>query len=345
MALEFVDGAAQRVEHIIALIYGIPSIGKTTLAMTSAAPAVLDFDQKSYKASNKTGKAILTIDKWPVINNFEEEDFAPYQTIVVDTVGAALECLSNDIISKNPKHGRSGGLSLQGFGELKSRFTQWLSRIREQGKDIVLLAHAVEEQRDEETVHRILATGGSRQVIYAAADIMGHFYINAQNDRALTFTPAASRFCKNVGTGIADQNIRDAHHNPDAMARIITEAKRLINEASDVQVEAQAKMEMLREALEPFTTRAQFEDVRKAMAKRKASPMEKRLLVDIAETKGFVLDKTTGAFAADPAAVPKEERPPELPGEEELPGPTSEQKKAGHSKKGTDIPKDEMFGQ
>ena len=46
------------------------------------------------------------------------------------------------------------------------------------GKDVVVIAHAAEEQRGDETVDRIIAAGASKQAIYQSADLMGRIWIN-----------------------------------------------------------------------------------------------------------------------------------------------------------------------
>jgi hypothetical protein len=134
------------VENIIITIYSAPGLGKTSLAQTTEAPLTLDFDRGVYRAFNR--KDTVTITRWEGVAAMDASDLVPYKTIVVDTAGRALDALSQNIIEGNPKSGNAaGGLSLPGYGALKSRFTQWQSFLRSQGKDIVLICHMDEQQK------------------------------------------------------------------------------------------------------------------------------------------------------------------------------------------------------
>jgi len=42
--------------------------------------------------------------------------------------------MSTDIIAGNPKLGRDGNLSLQGYGALKARFRLWVAQCARSGK-------------------------------------------------------------------------------------------------------------------------------------------------------------------------------------------------------------------
>src|SRR5207248_775075 len=110
----------------------------------------------------------------------------------------ALDVLTQDIIQGNPKMGRGGALSLQGYGELRSRFTAWVKFVRAFGLDVVLLAHADEQRSGDEVIERLDVQGGSKNEIYKSADVMGRIAIINKN-RILSLSPTDTAFGKNPG--------------------------------------------------------------------------------------------------------------------------------------------------
>lgn len=233
MPITFVAADTLSVEAINAVIYGPPGAGKTSLALTAADPVLLDFDMGVQRAVGREGKPVARISRWSEVEQLSREDLADYKTIVVDTVGRALDRLAEDIIAKNPKHGAGGALSLQGYGQLKSRFAQWLRSIQGYGMDVVLVAHATEEQRGEDHVDRIDAAGSSKNLVYQSADLMGRL---APQQGGIVYDPrpTPSGFGKSPGLEPYLIPLGGA----DTMARIIGDAKRAmsaINSASDAE--------------------------------------------------------------------------------------------------------------
>jgi hypothetical protein len=136
------------VDHPVIGIYGQPGIGKSSLGYSAKDPLTLDFDNGAHRAVNR--KDTWIIERWSDVGELDADALAPYSTIIVDTVGRLLDLLSADIIESNPKMGRDGSLTLQGFGTLKSRFRQWMTQLRLMGKDVVLIAHAREEKDNDD---------------------------------------------------------------------------------------------------------------------------------------------------------------------------------------------------
>lgn len=182
------------VDRINVCIYSPPGLGKTTLGFTSEEPLLLDCDNGSYRAANR--KDTVSVSSWADIANITASDMTPYKTVIVDTAGRALDFLTQDIIATNPKMGRGGALTLQGFGELKAKFTAWLKMLRTLGKDVVLIAHMNEERNGDDVIERLDVQGGSKAEIYKSVDAMGRLYIR-NNERFLDFNPRENSFGKN----------------------------------------------------------------------------------------------------------------------------------------------------
>lgn len=183
-----------KVEQLVLCIYSGPGLGKTTLGYTAETPLCFDCDHGSHRAKNR--KDTVPVNAWKDIEVVTPEDLNPYKTVIVDTAGRALDYLTDDIIAKNPKHGRGGALTLQGYGELKARFTAWLKMLRRLGKDVVLIAHMDEQRSGDDVIERLDIQGGSKGEIYKSADAMGRVYIQ-KGDRVLDFNPRENSFGKN----------------------------------------------------------------------------------------------------------------------------------------------------
>jgi hypothetical protein len=170
----------------------------------------------------------VLINSWDDVGNISADDLKNYKTVVIDTAGRALDVLTADIIRQNPKLGRSGGaLTLQGFGELKSRFISFTKLIRSFGLDIVLLAHCDEQKNGDDLIERIDVQGGSKNEIYKAADVMGRLFIRS-GQRYLNFNPSDTSFGKNPGQ-LAELAVPSISENSNFLAEVITNVKNSLN--------------------------------------------------------------------------------------------------------------------
>jgi len=290
------------VDRLNMVIYGPPGVCKTSLAFTAAAPLLLDFDQGSHRAVNR--KDAVRITDWADVASISQEDLEPFKTVVVDTAGRALDSLTQDIIRANPKHGRGGALTLQGFGELKSRFSAFLKLLNSFGKDVVLVAHMDEQRNGDDVIERLDVQGGSKGEIYKAADAMGRIAI-VNGQRWLRFSPTDAAFGKNPGQ-LEPLKIPAAESPEfsDFLAKVIQQTKDRLNELTEEQQEAQA-------ALVKFQTdianAENADDVNGLMAEAmKGGDTFKAMLTKHAtKTLGLTFDKAVGKFVApepeDPA--------------------------------------------
>lgn len=284
------------VERIIVCAYGPPGVGKTSLGYTADSPLLLDFDGGAYRAANRGDT--VQVKAWADVSGITAEDLKPYKTLVLDTAGRALDFLSADIISANPKMGRGGALTLQGFGELKAKFIAYTKLIRSFGLDLVLLVHSDEQKSGDDIIERLDAQGGSKNEIYKVSDLMGRIKIEA-GKRTLNFSPTDTAFGKNPA-GFPKIEIPNFTAEPYFLAQVIADTKTALNR----QTEAQQKV-----AKELADWNAKFSEAKDAAGfnkmlgevKEKATPDARdnagRLLVKAAKTQGLAFDKAAGKFA------------------------------------------------
>lgn len=233
------------VDRLNVCIYGPPGLGKTTLAFTAAKPLLLDFDQGAHRAANR--RDTVRVAKWEDVASMAAADLADYDTIVVDTAGRALDALTADIIRRNPKAGRGGALTLQGYGTLKAEFTAWLKALNSFGKDVVLIAHMDEQRNGDEVIERLDVQGGSKGEIYKAADAMGRITIR-NGQRVLNFSPTDAAFGKNPGQ-LDPLDVPHPDRDPDFLAGVVQQIKDRLNSMTESQKEASVKLEKFRASL------------------------------------------------------------------------------------------------
>lgn len=283
-----------KVDRLNMVIYGPPGIAKTSVAFTANAPLLLDFDQGSHRAANR--KDVVRVTEWSDIVGITAEDLAPFKTIVVDTAGRALDALSVDIIRANPKHGRGGALTLQGFGELKARFGAFLKLLNSFGKDVVLVAHMDEQRNGDDVIERLDVQGGSKGEIYKAADAMGRIAI-VNGQRWLRFSPTDAAFGKNPGQ-LDPLSVPPANSPEfaDFLAKVIQQTKDRLNELTDVQLKAQTAISEFRTETMNATT---AEDITALMTPaKKGGESFKALLMKRAKELNLTFDKAAGKFVA-----------------------------------------------
>lgn len=280
------------VDRINCCIYAPPGLGKTSLGFTADGPLNLDFDHGTHRAANR--KDTVPVSKWADVVEIAPSDLEPYKTVIVDTAGRALDFLTQDIIAGNPKMGRGGALTLQGFGELKSKFAAWLKMLNGLGKDVVLIAHMDEQRSGDDVIERLDVQGGSKGEIYKSVDAMGRIVMR-QGQRFIDFSPRENSFGKNP-CNLELIPFPDPHTAPETLANVIRQIKKAINTLSAEQKEAQSLIDEWVEALKDFSDP---EDFNRSMADLKSAPVAvKSLAANRAKELGFTFNKSQGIYEA-----------------------------------------------
>lgn len=288
------------VKTITMCVYAVPGVGKTTLGFTADAPLLIDFDHGAYRAANRGD--CVQVATWNDVTQITAEDLRPYKTIVVDTAGRALDALTAAIIEDNPKMGRGGALTLQGFGELKARFIAWTKLVRSFGLDVVLISHSDEQRSGDEVIERLDMQGGSKNEIYKAADVMGRLYI-AGGKRVLNFNPTDTAFGKNP-TNLPLIEVPHCSSSPRFLAELITAIKGALNSQSAEQKEVATLLADWHAKIGEAATAEQFNALiaKTQEADERVRDNVKRMLAKAAKDHGLEFDRQAGEFAAKKAA-------------------------------------------
>ena len=244
MALNIVKATELTVDHLLVIIYGRESTGKTSLALTASKPLLIDFDEGAHRAGHREDKDVLPVTSWRDLAGMDHEDVAEYDTIIVDTFGTCLDKLAQHLMENDPKLSRGpGNLSLQGWGALKGSFHGWINFWRSCGKDLIFVAHLQETEKGGEPVDRIVAQGSSKNDLLWRADLMGQLKLDRKGRRYLDFDPTDAQLGKNCG--IERTTVPAPPKGDTMMADIIAQAKATINK----RVERAAKVEAEQKAL------------------------------------------------------------------------------------------------
>jgi hypothetical protein len=283
-----------RVDRLNLCIYSQPGLGKTSLAYSAEAPLLLDFDRGAHRAANR--KDTVPVTNWAEIAELSPEDLAPYKTVIVDTAGRALDFLTQDIIRDNPKAGRAGALTLQGYGTLKARFASWLKALNTFGKDVVLIAHMDEQKNGDDVIERLDVQGGSKGEIYKSVDAMGRIFVRDKK-RVLDFSPRENAFGKNP-SNLDVLTIPEPHTEEGRvfLGTVIAAIKASMNTLSDEQMEMQRLMEEWGEAIGGFSTVEEFNQQLELV--KKLPKAVQALFGHKAKDLGFIFNKTSKLYEA-----------------------------------------------
>lgn len=246
MALKITTAAEPMTVNTICLtIYSQPGLGKTSLSFTAKNPLLFDFDKGAYRADNR--KDVVQVEDWQDVANVRASDLEGYNTIIVDTVGKALDSLTQDILRSNSRLGYSGALNQQGWGQLGVRFGAWLRMLKGFGKDVVLIAH-MDEQKDGDAIkERLKIPGGSKDLVLTDSDAIARISI-ANRERHLIFAPGEHSFGKDPGKLDALPIPHSSHQDfPNCLEVVIATIKERLNSLSEEQVARRGEVEWFKE--------------------------------------------------------------------------------------------------
>lgn len=185
-------------KKICMIIAGVAGIGKTTLALSSPNPLLIDLDKGIDRVETLYRCDALEVkDYYELIDDLTKNDLSPYKTIVIDTGGKLLEMLKPVVINENAQNGkRNGDLSLQGYGAVKKKFREFIDFIKKLDKHLILIFHATEVNLTDDIVGlRIRMEGSSKDEIWDNVDLGGFIEMRGKN-RTIGFSNCERYYAK-----------------------------------------------------------------------------------------------------------------------------------------------------
>ena len=178
------------------MIYGQAGMGKSTLALSTPKPLLLDFDNgvKRINMSHLEGIDTVQIGSWQDVQAVLQEDLSAYRTIVVDTIGKMMDfIITYKCGTRQP--------SIRDWGGINQEFS-WLTRsLGSLNKNVVFVAHRDTRKEGDDTVFIPALREKSYNSIVTELDLLG--YLEMKNEkgrqvRTITFDPTSRNDGKNT---------------------------------------------------------------------------------------------------------------------------------------------------
>jgi hypothetical protein len=244
--------------QLVVSLYSLPGYGKTTLGFTASKPLLFNFDHGIERAAIR--KDAVDVNSWEDVSRVTQSDLVPYDTVLLDTVDRALSgYLAPYLIKQNPKLAtRAGGLTLPGWGDLKSTFAAWLNLMKSYGKDIVFLSHLEEQRVGDDVLERLDIAGGTRSEVYKQSDLMGRITMNARSERLIDFSPRLFSLGKNPPQFDVIPFPDPRNGGANTLAQIIDLTKKHFFYMGERQKKAEADTQMWSDHLENLKSLTDF---------------------------------------------------------------------------------------
>ncbi|OTG81529.1 ATP-binding protein [Acinetobacter sp. ANC 4648] len=240
------------VQAIIVYLYADPGLGKTSIGFTGDKAISFDFDKGSHRTGELRRGAVVQVQQWADVANLTANDLEPFNTIVIDTVGAMLESIKTHLMLNSTNKQKDGSLKLKAQGLANNIFKQYVNSLIASGKDVVFIAHASEDQSGDQVIYRPDLGGKNRNELYRIADIMGYLTTvttgEGRNARVISFKPCPTHHAKNAGGLGGDTGevwVPDLKTNPNFLADLIKQAKDHINTLTPDQLATMKALEEL----------------------------------------------------------------------------------------------------
>lgn len=289
------------------MIYGQAGMGKTTVALSSPKPLLLDFDNgvKRVNLAHLEGVDIVQVGTWQDVQQVLQEDLTAYQTIVVDTIGKMMDfIISYKCGTRQPQ--------IRDWGGINAEFS-WMTRtLSSLNKNVVFVAHRDTRKEGDDTVFIPALREKSYNSIVTELDLLGYLEMRNENGvqkRTITFDPTSRNDGKNTCNlpGLMNvPTIVDSKGNAIGKNDFITtqvinpylamlQEKKAEQEAyNKVIAEIQGCLELVADATSANDFIAHIDDFKHVgSSKMKASI----LLAAKAKELGLIFDKTTKTYS------------------------------------------------
>ncbi len=157
------------------IISGYAGIGKTTLALSSPKPLLIDLDDGLKRVESKFRKDCLQASTYEELcKDLTAENLKDYETLVIDTGGRLFELIKPYVIKNNAQNvQKDGNLTLKGYGAVANEYNNFINMINKLDKHLIFIFHTTEEKDGDNTRLRIMLDGKTKNTIWQPMDLGG----------------------------------------------------------------------------------------------------------------------------------------------------------------------------
>lgn len=288
------------------LIYGQPGVGKTTAALSAKNPILIDFERGMRRVSPLFQRPSISVNNYGEVMEFlASKEVNQFDTIVIDSMTKLIDSMTLDLFAIDPRlKNRFGGLTLQGYGALKSKILDLNRELQAKGKNVIFVAHSKtdENERGEKIVIPDMGPGAGGLTILADLEIIGYvdvlkgestIHFNSQNGEFSTknsFALPSSiviRDPEKMGKNTFVQDVIDKHlaAKNEKEAEMQREYKSNLEDMC-LELASIRNCDDCNKALEYFQNEARYKNFMEWKAK----------LYEKAKSLGLDYNKETGAF-------------------------------------------------
>ena len=184
-------------EKLCMILYGLPGVGKTTLAASAPKPIVIDCDRGMKRVNPEYRCDISNVSSYKDLLEDVKSLGNEYETIVIDTGGSLIELMKEWAMDTEPTATKkNGGFSLPGYGFVKSEFLRLSAELRKKYNTIFIF-HAAKEKQEEEFFYDLIVEGAAKTLVWQPADLGAYFFIQ-NGKRYMGFSPTANYSAKSA---------------------------------------------------------------------------------------------------------------------------------------------------
>lgn len=180
-------------KRYVIVIAGAPGVGKTTLALSAPNPLLIDFDKGIARVKAEHRRLTAEEDSYDeFLADLETEEYKNCDTIILDTGGSLVQLMQPWARATDQKAARDGRAM---FGVIKSEFLRLTAKLRNDGKNVIIIFHTTEVQKGDTVMTRLSCEGSVKDIVWTPADLGGTITIRGKK-RIINFSPTEESFGK-----------------------------------------------------------------------------------------------------------------------------------------------------
>lgn len=295
------------------MIYGQAGMGKSTLALSSPSPLLLDFDNgvKRINLAHLDGIDTVQVSCWQDVQQVLQENLSAYKTIVVDTIGKMMDyIISYKCGSRQP--------SIKDWSGINAEFTWFTQALSQLNKNVVFVAHRDTRKEGDDTVFIPSLREKNYNSIVTELDLLGYLEMKSERGvakRTITFDPTNRNDGKNTCNlpsvmevpTIIDRNGNSTAPNRFISDKIITPYLSMLAVKEAERKKYNEVVCLIRKEVDAInnaeTANAAIEKMKSIEHVGSSSNLAKSLISAKAKELGLVFDKESKTYSdADTAA-------------------------------------------